>query len=94
LRKLNFRSYATFKGVIGTISDKNKDANRLNAFVPTAIDTYAGFRTPSKRPYMEASVGIENILKVFQVELSWRLSYLDNPQARRFGLRFGVAFYF
>ncbi len=94
LRKLNFRSYATFKAVMGSISDKNLDANRLNAFVPTDADTYAGFRTPSKRPYMEASVGIENILKVFQVELSWRLSYLDNPQARRFGLRFGVAFYF
>lgn len=94
LRKLNFRSYATFKAVMGTISDRNRDANRLNTFVPTEADTYAGFRTPNKRPYMEASVGIENILKVFQVELSWRLSYLDNPQARRFGLRFGVAFYF
>jgi hypothetical protein len=43
---------------------------------------------------MEASVGIENILKVFQVEAVWRLSYLDNPQARRFGIRAGVAFYF
>ncbi|MCO6476053.1 MAG: carboxypeptidase-like regulatory domain-containing protein [Phaeodactylibacter sp.] len=94
LRKLNFRSYATFKGVIGSISAKNRDANSLNAFVPTEEDTYAGFRTPGKRPYMEASVGIENILKIFQVELSWRLSYLDNPQARRFGLRFGTAFYF
>jgi len=94
LRKLNFRSYATFKAVMGSISDKNRDANRLNAFVPTDVDTYAGFRAPRKGPYMEASVGIENILKVFQVELSWRLSYLDNPQARRFGLRFGMAFYF
>lgn len=94
LRKLKLREYATFKGVIGGISADNREANRLNAFVPTDADTYAGFRTPSKRPYMEASVGIENILKVFQLELAWRLSYLDNPQARRFGLRFGTAFYF
>ncbi len=94
LRKLDFRTYATFKAVMGSISDANRDANRLNAFEPTEEDTYAGFRTPSKRPYMEASVGIENILKIFQVELAWRLSYLDNPQARRFGLRFGMAFYF
>ena len=94
LRKLDFRTYATFKGVIGTMSDKNKDANRLNNFIPTEDFTYAGFRTPEKRPYMEASVGIENILKVFQVEVLWRLSYLDNPQAAQFGLRMGVAFYF
>ena len=94
LRKLNLREYATFKGVIGSISKANQDANRLNLFVPTETDTYAGFRAPDKRPYMEASIGIENILKVFQVELAWRLSYLDNPQATRFGLRFGTAFYF
>ena len=66
----------------------------LNAFEPTDANTYAGFRTPSKRPYMEASIGIENILKVFQVEVAWRLTYLDNPQATRFGIRFGTAFYF
>ena len=94
LRKLKLREYATFRGVVGSISPDNREANRLNAFVPTEEDTYAGFRTPSQRPYMEASVGIENILKVLQVEVSWRLSYLDNPQARRFGLRFGTAFYF
>ncbi|MCB0568147.1 MAG: carboxypeptidase-like regulatory domain-containing protein [Phaeodactylibacter sp.] len=94
LRKLNLREYATFKGVIGTISNANRDANRLNAFEPTDANTYAGFRTPSKRPYMEASIGIENILKVFQVEVAWRLTYLDNPQATRFGIRFGTAFYF
>jgi len=43
---------------------------------------------------MEASVGIENILKVLQIEAVWRLSYLDNPQARQFGIRAGAAFYF
>jgi hypothetical protein len=93
-RKLKFRSYATFKAVMGTMSAANLEANRLNAFIPTEENTYPGFRTPDKRPYMEASVGIENILKVFQVEAVWRLSYLDNPQARRFGIRAGVAFYF
>ena len=61
---------------------------------PTEVDTYAGFRAPDKRPYMEASIGIENIFKIFQVEALWRLSYLDNPQARQFGFRVGVAFYF
>jgi len=94
LRKLKFRSYATFKAVMGTITNANRDANSLNAFVPTEENTYPGFRTPSARPYMEASVGIENILKVLQIEAVWRLSYLDNPQARQFGIRAGAAFYF
>jgi hypothetical protein len=43
---------------------------------------------------MEGSIGIENILKVFQIEALWRLTYLDNPQAAQFGVRAGVAFYF
>lgn len=94
LRKLKFRSYATFKAVMGRLSNANRDVNRLNLFEPTDVNTYPGFRAPSQHPYMEASVGIENILKVFQIEAVWRLNYLDNPQARRFGLRGGVAFYF
>jgi hypothetical protein len=94
IRKLDFRTYATFKGVMGSISNSNLEANRLNVFSPTEVDTYAGFRAPNKRPYMEASIGIENIFKIFQVEALWRLSYLDNPQARQFGFRVGVAFYF
>lgn len=94
LRKLNLRSYGSFRAVIGSISRSNLEANRLNAFTPDDADTYLGFRTPSQRPYMEAGVGIENILKLFQIEAVWRLSYLDNPQASRFGIRFGLAFYF
>ena len=94
LRKLDFRTYATFKGVMGAITDDNRAANSLNLFEPTEVDTYAGFRAPNKRPYMEASIGIENILKVFQIEALWRLTYLDNPQAAQFGVRAGVAFYF
>lgn len=94
LRKLKFRSYATFKAVMGRLSSANRDVNRLNLFEATDANTYPGFRAPQDKPYMEAGIGIENILKVFQIEAIWRLSYLDNPQARRFGLRGGVAFYF
>lgn len=94
LRKLDLRTYATFKGVVGSISRRNAEVNRLNRFESTEVDTYAGFRAPNGRPYMEASVGIENILKIFQIEAIWRMTYLDNPQASIFGLRVGVAFYF
>ncbi|HMQ47701.1 MAG TPA: DUF5686 family protein [Saprospiraceae bacterium] len=94
LRKLDWRSLVFFKSAIGSLTNSNRDANQLNLFQPTEENTFAGFRPPSGRPYMEAGIGIENILKVFQFTAIWRLTYLDNPQASRFGLRLGAAFYF
>lgn len=94
LRKLKFREYVTLKGVFGSMSEKNRLANRLNAFFPSEEYTYTGFRTPSQKPYLEASVGVENILKVLKIEALWRINYNDNPQATRFAFRAGFGFYF
>jgi len=97
VRKLKFRTVATFKAVVGTISDRNRQANLLNLYpIENALEigSYTGFRAPDKRPYMEAGVGVENILKIIRVDALWRLSYLDNPEARRFTIRLGLAFYF
>ncbi len=94
IRKLNLREVASFKAVIGSISNENLAANALNIFEETDENTYNGFRTPTDHPYLEAGIGIENIFKVFRIEAVWRLNYLDNPQARRFNLRAGVNFYF
>ncbi len=95
LRKLGFRTVLSFKGVIGEISDRNRSANRLNAFRPelAGAQVYSGFRAPN-RPYLEAGVGIENILRIVRIDALWRLSYLDNPEASPFGIRAGLAFYF
>ena len=83
--------------VAQTTSEKNKNANLnyKNDFsqIPD-FQTYTGFRTPDRTPFMEAGVGIENIFKVFRVEAMWRLNYLDNPEATKFNLLVGVAFYF
>ncbi len=94
LRKLDFRMVASFKALSGSITDENREANSLNAFQPSEIDTYTGFRTPSNTPYMEAGIGIENILKVLRVDGLWRLSYLDNPEASRFTVVTGVYLFF
>lgn len=42
-------------------------------------------------PYMETSVGIENILKVIRVDAVWRLNY-KNPNTTRLGLMFSFQF--
>lgn len=94
LRKLNWRSVFSFKALMGTISDRNLAANRLNLYQPADSNTYSGFRAPSVRPFMEAGVGIENIFKVIRIDALWRLSYLDNPQASHFSVIAGMYFFF
>jgi len=94
LRKLNWREVALFKGVVGSISEANRAANRPNLFDPAITDAYNGFRAPDQGPYLEAGVGIENIFKLLRFDALWRLRYLDNPQASRFRLMAGMYFFF
>ncbi|NUO00529.1 MAG: carboxypeptidase-like regulatory domain-containing protein, partial [Saprospiraceae bacterium] len=91
LRKLKWREVAIFKAVMGGMSADNRAANRPNAWEPqSGANVYTGFRSPSSHPFLEAGVGIENILKVIRVDALWRLNYLDNPEASRFSLVFGA----
>ncbi|HEU4607382.1 MAG TPA: hypothetical protein VFS31_04680, partial [Chitinophagaceae bacterium] len=47
-----------------------------------------------KEPYMEVSVGVENIFNLFRVDLVKRLSYLDHPYVSDLGIRARVNFDF
>lgn len=94
MRKLKWRTVASFKAVYGTLTDKNRQANKLNLFDPERQDGYTGFRAPDKKPFMEAGVGIENIFKVLRIDAIWRLDYLDNPEASRFNIVGGMYFFF
>jgi hypothetical protein len=81
IRKLKLREVAHFKAVWGTVNNQNQINNRENPIRPFG-----------NIPYMEAGVGIENILKVFRVEAVWRLSYRDLPNIPKFGVRVGFDF--
>ncbi|MBN2175340.1 MAG: carboxypeptidase-like regulatory domain-containing protein [Bacteroidales bacterium] len=81
MRKLKWREVGYFRGVIGTLSDKNKNYNKLPENTHT-LD----------RPYMEAGVGIENIFKVIRVDGIWRLTQLENNNINKFA--FFVSLYF
>lgn len=83
LRRLKWREVASFKGVIGSISQANK--NEL--LFPDQLHelTY---------PYMEMSVGIENILKFLRVDYVQRLTYLNHPNIARWGFRASFNFSF
>ncbi len=91
LRKLDWRALAGFRGVWGTLTDANAEANRLNT---SDVGGTIPFRSPFPTPYMEANFGIENIFKVFQIQAIWRLNYMDNPEANRFMIQGGVYFAF
>ncbi len=83
LRKLKWREVASIKAVYGSISNANRNA----MLFPTTLQSL-------NVPYMEASIGVENILKVLRVDFVQRLTYLQNPDIAKWGfrIRFDVEF--
>ncbi len=79
LRKLKWREVVTCKGIMGSVNDKN----RSTLIFPTTL------KDLSKGPYVEASVGVENIFKIFRVDVFYRTTYQFANQAKNVGLRFG-----
>lgn len=83
IKKLKWREVATFKGVYGTMTDANKAYSQF----PSQVQEV-------RQPYMEASLGVENIFTLLRVDALWRLSYLDQPNISRFGIRVKIQFEF
>jgi hypothetical protein len=82
IRKLKLREVATFKTVWGGVSDKNRKA----LVFPDNL------KTLESMPYMECSVGVENILKVFRIDALWRLNYRFERAIDNFGVKFTFQF--
>ena len=80
LKRLKLREVISFKGVWGTLSDKNNPLKNpeLIQFINNDEGRQQTFSLESK-PYMEAGAGIMNILKFGRIDLMKRLTYLDNP---------------
>jgi len=77
-RKLKWREVVSAKGVIGRFDKRN--LNEL--LLPETTYTFNG-----NKPFMEGAIGVENIFKVLRIDGLWRLSYLDNPDIVKFGIR-------
>lgn len=77
MRKLKWREIVSGKMLVGRVSDKNRET----LIFPEHLYEL------DRGPYYEAGVGLENIFKIFRVDAMWRLSYLDNPNISRFGIR-------
>ncbi|HNP96585.1 MAG TPA: carboxypeptidase-like regulatory domain-containing protein, partial [Cyclobacteriaceae bacterium] len=86
LNKLKWRLLATTNVIVGGMRQSNRDL--ISLLTPTGeTASQVGYFNEGK-PYMEVGYGIENIFKIFRVDFIHRLSYLDKPDARKFGVFF------
>lgn len=90
LKKMKLREVFSFRGMYGNLTDKNnpwKEGEGLFLFPEHS-------HVMGRDPYLEAGVGVENILKFFRLDYVWRMTYLDNPGIDKHGLRFSFEFKF
>ena len=83
IKKLRWREVFCFRGLWGNLTDKNNPSTNNKGLFPFPKGTYQ----MGKTPYMEASVGIENIFNAIRVDYVWRLNYLDHPGIQKNGIR-------
>jgi hypothetical protein len=90
MRKLKWRLVGTSNIIMGGMSQANRDL--IAETTSSGEETLdVGFLSYGK-PYVEMGYGVENIFKFFRVDFIHRLSYLDKPDARKFGIFFSVQF--
>lgn len=84
LRKLDLREVIGFRAAYGTISEENIALNAPNNLLLQAPEDI----------YWEWSVGVGNIFRIFRLDFNFRGNYLENPDARKFGVTgtFGFSF--
>ena len=83
IKKLRWREVFCFRGLWGNLTDKNNPSSNSKGLFAFPEGTYQ----MGKKPYMEASIGIENIFNAIRVDYVWRLNYLDHPGIQKNGIR-------
>lgn len=84
LSRLKLREYATFKILYGGLTAPN----RPGPFTfPTDREGNIAMFTFREKPYMEGSLGVGNILKIFRVDVVKRFTYLHHPGISGLGIR-------
>ena len=81
-RKWKFRQFWEAKGVVGSLSDANKNLNFVGDYP---------FKSLDNKLYLELGTGVDNIFKLFRIDAIWRVTPRPLPAnaAQRFGVFFG-----
>lgn len=73
----------------GTLTDKNNPFLERNRADATLFQFPAATRLMTSDPYLEAVVGIHNILKCLEIDYVRRLTYTGYPGVKKGGIRLG-----
>ena len=84
-RKLKWRQFWNIKTLWGSLSKEN---DVLNTYVISPYPNVYKFKNLNDKMYMEVGTGIDNIFKVFRIDLVWRLA--PSPAYAGSGSKFGV----
>jgi hypothetical protein len=95
IKKLKLREVATCKVTYGRVSSSNNPDNDPSLYrfpiEPSGVPiTY----TLENKPYIEASLGVANIFKLFRIDFVKRFTYNDHPNVASMGIRFRFKFDF
>ena len=91
IKRLRLREVISMRGIWGSLSDKNDPTKSDDVFL---FPTDALCQKMGNQPYMEAGVGLDNILTILRVDYVWRLTYRDHAGADRHGIRIQLHFNF
>ena len=109
LKKLKWREVVSFRGVVGSLSDKNNGSAKyisrntdpstgaLKEGVAAPYLLFPAGMSGVNKPYFEAGVGLTNIFRMFRVDSYWRLNHKENYLGEKntaWVINFGIEFKF
>lgn len=87
-KHLSLREMVSFKVLYGKLTKDNDPAQQSDLFrFPVQANGTPVTYKLGEVPYIEGSVGIGNIFKIFRIDLVRRFTYLDNPNVSKYGIR-------
>jgi hypothetical protein len=90
VNRLKLREVVSFSGMYGRLRDTNNPGLQPIGLFQLPENVYLFEKTP----YMEASIGIENIFKIVRIDYFRRLTYRNSPEIDTSGFRIAMRFAF
>jgi hypothetical protein len=93
LKKLKLREVVTLKALYGGLDHNSNPAYNNDLFkFPLDSQGIPLTYTLEKKPYIEASVGVSNLFRIFRIDLIRRFTYTDLPNVSTTGIRIQFRF--
>lgn len=88
IKRLKLREVASVSAMVGGLTHKNNPS-----FDPAGLYAFPdGMSAMGRVPFVEASVGIENIFKVLRIDYFFRCTHLNKPGVKKGGVRLTFRF--